>query len=205
MYWEKNKVNVRLLDHCLWLNQHVYARTPREVLLKMYDEAVQYGSVMAEKYPVRQEGMLEDQLRKYGVAYIRTSSRQDLFDVGEKGFYLPSEKTIYNNALYAATLLRTEPEAAICGNEEEIRRAVLLHEFFHHIEEHLEKPTHLYLKQQYKLHAGLIFREIAAFAFSNNQMMGSICQMIDVMWLKAFSSKQYESLCTAYVQLGKSY
>jgi len=168
----------------------------------MYDEAVRYGSAMAEKYPVKQEGMLEDQFRKYGVADIQTSFQQDLFKVGEKGFYLPSEKTIYYNASFTAMLLQTEPEANICGNE--IRRAILLHEFFHHIEEHLEKPTHLYLRQQYKLHAGSIFREIAAFAFSNVQMIDSICQMIDVMWLKAFSPKQYESLCTTYFTAGEN-
>ena len=198
MCWKKEKVNLRLLDYCLWLNQPVYARIPRDVLHKMYDEAVRYGSVTAEKYPIEQEGMFEDQFRKYGVADIRTFLQPNLFNVGEKGFYLPSEKIIYYNASFAAMLLQTGSEANICGNEEEIRRAILLHELFHHIEEHLEKPTHQYLRQQYKLHAGSIFREIAAFTFANVQMMDFICQMIDVMWLKAFAPKQYEILCTTY-------
>ncbi len=186
--------SARILDTALWLGWGAYGRFPWADRLRLRDMAAAYGEELARRRPVPPRGEPEDALKKLGVVEVRFFEESDLFKAREKAFYLPDEKVVSCNRAFAPVLLGAVPDAqAELWDAQTVLWAILLHEVFHHLEEHAAQPTDLWMRQRGEW-AGPAYREIAACAYANALLPGYICQKIDALWLRACRPQQFETL-----------
>ncbi|MDO5602123.1 MAG: hypothetical protein Q4G07_05075 [Oscillospiraceae bacterium] len=192
--------SARILDAALWLGGPVYGRLPWAERLRLRDTAAAYGEELARRWPLAPCGEPAEALKKLGVAEVRFFEEDDLFQAREKACYLPDEKIVSCNRAFAPALLCAAPDArAELWDAQTVLWAVLLHEAFHHLEEHAAQPADLWMRRRGE-RAGPVYREIAACAYANALLPGYICQKIDALWLRACRPQQFEtllSLCAA--------
>lgn len=177
--WER----ARELDFHLWLNSPIYARMPMEAKNRYYADAVSYGKMLAQRHPVGLSRLLSDILAM-GVQNVIPFTDQERNSLSDRAYYFPQTRTIHWNDRFSAELLNAASRLAQgCFSSEEIDRAILLHETFHHIEETMEQPTDKMLSLRYNRFFAPVFRELAAFAYVNALWGKGPCQEIDMLWL----------------------
>ena len=197
--WNKETVNVKILEFCLGLSAPMYARIESRKLEQLYNESVKYGQTLASKYPLKNEN-IQSELINYGVSEIQTFQTLSLKNVSEKAYYDIDTKQIVWDDQFAITLFQKDDQAEeLLGSVQKVEQALLIHEFFHFIEENFEMPTDEFVFPNCHTNIASIFREIAAFAFTNVELDNYICQFIDVLSLKINKPTQYNELCRQYL------
>lgn len=183
-----------LLDFALWLDRPIFARMSRQKLKQYYDDAVGYGRRLAHKYPMDAKSMLSDMLA-LGINEVIDFTPEEKESATDRAYYNPVTRTVHWNSSFAVNLLTQRNACVLLSSEEEINRMILLHETFHHIEEMMEEPADIMLRKQYAHSISPIFREIAAFAFTNAQGGKVPCQLVDLLWLQVFAEDKYKKIC----------
>ena len=185
-------IDIKKLDFFLYLSSPVFKKVSPSRLELLYTGACEYGSFLAKRYPF---SAYESKKAAHTLgAVIIPYDKKDLCVCRDKAYYEPFSKEIHWNHLFPLRLLKEKEALNFFKDVETIRGAVLTHELFHHIEEHLEVPADEYLRRIHKGWINPIFREIAAFSFTNKKITPLYSQFIDLFQLK-IENPQYYTLC----------
>ena len=179
----KDNLDVKVLDKLLWLsspafkkNQHTY-----DVL---YPEAVAIGKETAEKHPFEPDKIM---------VTLKNFNNDD------RAYYSPDEKKVFLNKLFIAEMTDYfKSQSLFYFSEDMITSTLIHHEYFHHIEEYVTVPTDLLLQNTKKTFVPPIYRDIAAFSFTNTSIPNMVCQLIDLFWLKKKYPKKYNEIISNY-------
>jgi len=193
MFTELSNIDIALLDKLLWLSSPPLM-SEHDKHPELYFDAAQLGSAMALKYPIKSSQILSE-LERYNVKAIKAFKQ----DYGDRAYYLPNKRTIFVNTFFLSDMVEYfKSQNFSFFSYDNIYSALVLHEFFHHIEESLHSPVDIVLKDKYNVPVSAIYRDIAAFAFVNAQIEHMVCQLIDLYWLKKFYPDRYLHIETIY-------
>ena len=183
--------DVRRIDEVLWLSSPVFSRQKNKE--HIYDEAVKLGEDIARKTPIHM-ATLEKDVYRYGIAHIVTFSDANIHDESHRAYYLPETKMIQYNDNVLEKLYQFCEQEKIHLEKREVLQMILLHEFFHHLEEWHYETVNMTLSKKIGCRINPIYREIAAFAFVNAYIQPIKCQCIDLVWLKYTQPKLFKNI-----------
>jgi len=179
---------VREIDELLWLSLPGFAKNveKRKVL---HIEATRIGKETAKDYPVNMDNIVLS-LENINVNGLEFFSKED----SDRAYYMVDERKIYVNELFIIEMADYfKSQAMPYYTFETIKNALVLHEAYHHIEETITKPTDELLESKFNTFVPQIYRDIAAFSYANSIMGTTICQMIDIFWLKKHHPRQFKA------------
>jgi len=187
-----DKIDMKKFDFLLRFSSPVFKRVPQTRLETLYAQADAYGAGLALKYSF-DPYKTEENAREFGVLII-PYNEEERSKYGDKAYYDPGAKEIHWNSQFPAYVLKDVQARCRLKDENTVAAAVLTHEFFHHIEEHSELPADEYLSKTNGVHVNPVFREIAAFSFTNVKLFPFCSQYIDLFQLKIENPNRYEAL-----------
>lgn len=191
---------IRRLDDLLWLRGYAGSSMNRQDLDRAYSLAVVFGRKAAEKTPISGTAdprEFDAQLFSHGIKAITAFS-----ETGESGrfthaYYDENTQAIAYDEAFAAEVIGISG-GKLPWNAEEIRRALLLHELFHHLETTNIGLTYEFIRGQTGRRppkaSRNLWRDIAAFAFVHAQRPAMSCQLLDLCWLKRHAPERYAAL-----------
>ncbi len=188
MVEELKKIDPRQLDFILWLSSPALAKNEKKREM-LYCHAVSIGEQTAHQY-VLDRNRLEEEAYRLGITAIQSCGEHEK----TRAYYLPDTKEIFCNSFFAAEMadffVRENIGAFSAGD---IRNALICHELFHHIEHTFSEPVDVWLKKRYKTSVSPIYRDMAAFAFTNH-VLDTRCQLVDLFWLKMHHFETYQDI-----------
>jgi hypothetical protein len=187
--------DVRQIDYAIWLSSPIFSRQKNKDCI--YDEAVKIGKDIACKTPINMEEVKSD-ICRFGVAHIVSFSNENIYSENHRAYYLPEAKTIQYNDSVLEKLHQFCKLEKMHLEKQEVLKIILLHEFFHHLEEWYYEAVDMTLFKKNGYRINPIYREIAAFAFVNEYIQPIKCQSIDLVWLKFTQPNIFENLKKIY-------
>jgi len=174
------------IDKILWLSSPAFKRNFEKHEM-FYANAVLVGKETAISCAVKKTS-IKSSLAKFNVKGVEYFTQES----GDRAYYMPEEEKIYVNEYFLSEMAEYFKKLDILDFTFEIMLdALILHELFHHIEEIITKPTDALLGELYSTVVPQIYRDIAAFSFVNTIMQPTVCQLIDVFWIKKHRPNQF--------------
>ncbi len=200
IYLSDDAKQIRRLDGLLWLQGYACASMTQRDMNQAYALAIEFGHTAAERIPIPATFTPQEfngQLLLHGIRAVNTFSQ-----TGESGrfahaYYDEQTHTIAYDETFAAEILNIS-QGHLPWTAEDIRQALLLHEFFHHLEIMNIGLTYEFIQSQTGRRtpkaSKTLWRDIAAFSFTHEQRPSMYCQALDLCWLKQHAPERYAVL-----------
>lgn len=171
------------LDMLLTLQNPIFSKLSGEEKKRLQGIAANIGADYFLRY-FNKENTLKLELGRLGVSRVISFEEDGEINSTSRAYYNPATKIIsINNAAMDDSYHLIAEYGLPIYCRESMKKIHILHELFHHIEEHWAEPVDEVMARRLGCRVNPAFRDIAAFKFVNKATGLPPCQLIDFLWL----------------------